>query len=110
MSGANIDPSDNPSRAVNDSDADARLKLTQLKLTEALQRAKFAIAWERAWPHLARFLTVAGLFLVASWAGLWLALPFAARVAGAALFGIAALAVLAPLVRFRWPSREEGLG
>ncbi len=104
MSGANIDPSDNASRAVPDSDAIARLKLT-----EALQRAKFAIAWERAWPHLARFLTVAGLFLVASWAGLWLVLPFAARLAGAALFGLAALAALLPLVRFRWPSREEGL-
>ncbi|MES5481418.1 TIGR02302 family protein [Bradyrhizobium sp. INPA03-11B] len=104
MSGANIDPSDSPSRAVRDSEAIARLKLT-----EALQRAKFAIAWERAWPHLARFLTVAGLFLVASWAGLWLVLPFAARLAGAALFALAALATLLPLVRFRWPSREEGL-
>ncbi|VIO66263.1 hypothetical protein CI1B_13820 [Bradyrhizobium ivorense] len=100
MSGANIDPSD-PSRA---SDAIARLKLTQ-----ALERAKLAIAWERVWPHLARFLTVAGLFLVASWAGLWLVLPFVARVAGTALFAIAALAMLVPMLRFRWPSREEGL-
>ncbi|QIG99604.2 MULTISPECIES: TIGR02302 family protein [unclassified Bradyrhizobium] len=104
MSGANIDPSDNASRAVRDSDAIARLKLT-----EALQRARFAIAWERSWPHLARFLTVVGLFLVASWAGLWLVLPFVARVAGAGLFAIAALAMLLPLLRFRWPSREEGL-
>ncbi|WOH82592.1 TIGR02302 family protein [Bradyrhizobium sp. BEA-2-5] len=103
MSGANIEPSD-PSRAVHDSDAVARLKLT-----EALQQARFAIGWERAWPHLARFLTVAGLFLVASWAGLWLVLPFVARVAGAGLFAIAALVALSPLVRFRWPSREEGL-
>ncbi|MTV17077.1 MULTISPECIES: TIGR02302 family protein [Bradyrhizobium] len=108
MSGANIDPSD-PSGAVRDSDAVARVKLTQQRLTEALQRARFAIAWERAWPHLARLLTVAGLFLVASWAGLWLVLPFVARVAGAGLFAIAALAALSPLVRFRWPSREEGL-
>ncbi len=108
MSGANIEPSD-PSRAVRDSDAVARLKLTQQRLTEALQRARFAIGWERAWPHLARSLTIAGLFLVASWAGLWLVLPFVARVAGAGLFGIAALAALSPLVRFRWPSREEGL-
>ncbi|MEN3351239.1 MAG: hypothetical protein V7632_4874 [Bradyrhizobium sp.] len=100
MSGANIDPSD-PSRA---RDAIARLKLTQ-----ALERAKLAIAWERAWPHLARVLTVVGLFLVASWAGLWLLLPFVARVAGTALFAIAALAALAPMLRFRWPSREEGL-
>nr|QIG99604.1 TIGR02302 family protein [Bradyrhizobium sp. 6(2017)] len=99
-----MDPSDNASRAVRDSDAIARLKLT-----EALQRARFAIAWERSWPHLARFLTVVGLFLVASWAGLWLVLPFVARVAGAGLFAIAALAMLLPLLRFRWPSREEGL-
>ncbi|MFN5121239.1 MAG: TIGR02302 family protein, partial [Bradyrhizobium sp.] len=109
MSGANIDPSANPSSAARDSDASARLKLTQQRLTEALQRAKLAIAWERAWPHLARFLTVVGLFLVASWAGLWLVLPFAARLAGAGLFGLAALATLLPLLRFRWPSREEGL-
>jgi uncharacterized protein (TIGR02302 family) len=109
LSGANIDPSANPSSAARDSDASARLKLTQQRLTEALQRAKLAIAWERAWPHLARFLTVVGLFLVASWAGLWLVLPFAARLAGAGLFGLAALATLLPLLRFRWPSREEGL-
>jgi uncharacterized protein (TIGR02302 family) len=104
LSGANLDPSDNPSRGVTDSDAIARLRLTQ-----ALQRAKLAIAWERVWPNLARFLTVAGLFLVASWAGLWLVLPFVARLAGAALFALAALAALSPMVRFRWPTREEGL-
>ncbi|WP_426439855.1 TIGR02302 family protein [Bradyrhizobium genosp. P] len=104
MNGANLDPSENPSRGVADSDAIARLKLAQ-----ALQRAKLSIAWERAWPHLARFLTVAGLFLVASWAGLWLVLPFAARLAGAALFALAALAALLPMVRFRWPTREEAL-
>ncbi|KJC56472.1 chemotaxis protein [Bradyrhizobium sp. LTSPM299] len=104
MSGANLDPSENPSRGVTDSDAIARLKLTQ-----ALQRAKLSIAWERAWPHLARFLTVAGLFLVASWAGLWQVLPFVVRLAGTALFALAALAALSPLFRFRWPTREEGL-
>ncbi|MFB9268959.1 TIGR02302 family protein [Bradyrhizobium erythrophlei] len=104
MSGANLDPSEKPSRSVRDSDAIARLKLTQ-----ALQRAKSSIAWERAWPHLARFLTVIGLFLAASWAGLWLALPFAARVAGTGLFALAALAALSPMLRFRWPTREEGL-
>ena len=79
------------------------------KLTQALQRARYAIAWERAWPHLARLLTVVGLFLVVSWAGLWLALPFVARAIGLGLFVLLALAALFPLVRFRWPSREEGL-
>ena len=76
MNGANPDPSE-PAR---EPDAVARLQLTQ-----ALQRAKYAIAWERGWPHLARLLTVVGLFLVASWAGLWLALPFVARVVGIGL-------------------------
>jgi uncharacterized protein (TIGR02302 family) len=100
LSGATPDPSE-PAR---DPDAIARLQLTQ-----ALQRAQYAIAWERSWPHLARFLTVVGLFLVASWAGLWLALPFLARAIGFGLFVLAALATLFPLLRFRWPSRQDGL-
>src|ERR1019366_6987198 len=58
---------------------------------------------------LARLLSIAGLFLVVSWAGLWLALPFVARAIGLGLFVLLALGALFPLVRFRWPSREEGL-
>jgi uncharacterized protein (TIGR02302 family) len=100
LSGATSDPSE-PAR---DPDAVSRLQLGQ-----ALQRAKYAIAWERGWPHLARLLTLAGLFLVVSWAGLWLALPFIARAVGLGLFGLGALWALVPLLRFRWPSREEGL-
>ena len=83
--------------------------VSRLQLAQALQRAKYAIAWERGWPHLARFLTVVGLFLVASWAGLWLVLPFIARAIGLGLFVLLALAALFPMLRFRWPSREEGL-
>ena len=100
MSGASPDPSQ-PAR---EPDTVARLHLTQ-----ALQRAQYAIAWERAWPGLARILSVVGLFLVASWAGLWLALPFLARAIGIGLFVLAALAALFPLARFRWPTREEAL-
>ena len=58
---------------------------------------------------IARLLSVIGLFLVVSWAGLWLALPFVARAAGIALFVLLALGALFPLTRFRWPTREEGL-
>jgi hypothetical protein len=101
LSGASHDPSQ-PAR---EPDAAARLQLTQ-----ALQRAQYAIAWERAWPGLARVLSVVGLFLVASWAGLWLALPFAGRAIGIGLFALATLAAFYPFVRFRWPSREEALG
>ncbi len=100
MSGATPDLPE-PAR---DPDAASRLQLTQ-----ALQRAKYAIAWERSWPHLARLLTVVGLFLVVSWAGLWLVLPFIARAIGLGLFVLLALAALFPLLRFRWPSREQAL-
>ena len=100
MSGATPDPSE----ASREADA-----LSRLKLSQALQRARYAIAWERSWPHLARLLTVAGLFLALSWAGLWLAVPFVARAIGLTLFAVLALGALFPLTRFRWPSREEGL-
>jgi uncharacterized protein (TIGR02302 family) len=100
LSGLTPDPID-PAR---DGDALARLKLTQ-----ALDRAKYAIAWERAWPILARLLTVIGLFLVVSWAGLWLALPFLARAVGLILFVLLAVVAAWPLVWFRWPSRAEAL-
>ncbi|MBA2398404.1 MAG: TIGR02302 family protein [Bradyrhizobium sp.] len=83
--------------------------VARLQLTQALQRAQYAIAWERGWPILARLLTVIGLFLVVSWAGLWLALPFLARVVGIVLFVALAGGALFPLLRYRWPSREEGL-
>jgi uncharacterized protein (TIGR02302 family) len=83
---------------------------SRLRITQALRRAEFAIAWERSWPHLARFLTVAGLFLVLSWAGLWLVLPFAVRALGLGVFLILALAALSPLSWFRWPSRQDSLG
>ncbi|HKS19465.1 MAG TPA: TIGR02302 family protein [Bradyrhizobium sp.] len=91
-----------PARAPDD--------IARLKLTQALQRAKYAIAWERTWPHLARLLTIAGLFLVLSWAGLWLALPFLARAIGLGVFALLALGALVPLIRFHWPTREEALG
>jgi uncharacterized protein (TIGR02302 family) len=77
---------------------------------QALSRAKYAIAWERGWPILARLLTVIGLFLVVSWAGLWLSLPVPARIIGILVLVAAAIAVLWPALRFRWPSRAQGLG
>lgn len=96
-------PSDRPEPSPDDH------ALAQLGLARALQRARLAIAWERVWPHLARFLSVAGLFLVASWAGLWLAIPFTARAIGLVLFVLLALAALFPLLKLRWPGRDDGL-
>ena len=100
MSGATPDPLEPP----RESDG-----LARLKLKEALQRARFAIAWERAWPPLARLLTVIGLFLVVSWAGIWLSLPFLARAIGFSLFVLLALAAASPMLRFRWPSKTQAL-
>ena len=71
----------------------------RLKLTKALERAKYAIAWEYAWPGLARLLTVIGLFLVVSWAGLWPALPFIARAIGLGLFAVSLKQQLCQFVR-----------
>lgn len=100
MNGVTPDPSD----PIRNGDA-----LPRLKLAQALDRATYAIAWERAWPSLARVLTVVGLFLVVSWAGLWLALPFIARAIGLVVFAGLAAAALFPLIGFRWPSREQAL-
>ena len=93
-----------PSEPVQGPDAISRLQLKQ-----AVRRAEYAIAWERGWPHLARVLTVGGLFLVVSWGGLWLALPFLARAIGLGVFAVLALAALFPMLWFRWPSRQEAL-
>ncbi|MEO6947072.1 MAG: TIGR02302 family protein [Nitrobacter sp.] len=100
MSGVTPDPS----RQARD-----RRAASGLGLTQALQRARWAIAWERGWPHLARLLSFAGLFLAVSWAGLWLVLPAAGRAVGLVAFALLALAAVVPAIRFRWPSREEGL-
>ena len=101
MTAKTPDPSESPL----DPSQDPRLNLSQ-----ALQRAQTAIAWERLWPHLARILSVVGLFLVASWAGLWLVLPPVGRAIGLCVFALLALAALFPLSKFRWPSREAALG
>src|SRR5262249_39345319 len=64
---------------------------------------------ERGGRILAGLLSVVGRFLVVSWAGLWLSLPFLARAMGILLFIAAAIAAVWPAFRFRWPSREQGL-
>jgi uncharacterized protein (TIGR02302 family) len=101
LSGVPFDPSSQ--------DGDQR-ELAGLELTRALQRARWVIAWERAWPHVARLLCVGGLFLAVSWAGVWLVLPVMGCAVALAAFVLLAIAAMAPAIRFRWPSREEGLG
>jgi uncharacterized protein (TIGR02302 family) len=104
LSAAAPDPSDPLRDAVTPARPAANVVLEQ-----AVKRATWALAWERGWPHAARVLCVVGLFLAASWAGLWLALPFVARIVGLGLFAVLGLAALVPLIRFRWPRRDEAL-
>jgi uncharacterized protein (TIGR02302 family) len=73
------------------------------------QRASLALLWERIWPPIVWALAIAAIFLAASWFGLWLDLPRAARVVGLALFAAALLAVLYPLALLRSPRRAQTL-
>jgi uncharacterized protein (TIGR02302 family) len=82
---------------------------TQILLEHAVSRARLTILWERLWPVLAGLATVLGVFLAASWAGLWLWLPPIGRAAGLVLFALALAVAAIPLVRLRWPTGVEGL-
>ena len=78
-------------------------------LSRGLFRARAAILWERLWPALASMATALGLFLALSWLGLWLWLPPIGRAIGVGLFFILAVAATLPLLKVRWPSRNDGL-
>ena len=78
-------------------------------LLRGITRARWSILWERAWPPLAAFLTVCGLFFALSWLGLWLWLPPLARAAGVLVFALLALAALSPFAIIRMPSVADGL-
>ena len=78
-------------------------------LQAALRRARWAILWERLWPALATLATAVGLFLAASWLGLWLWLPPLLRAAALIVIGAAVLAALIPFGLLRIPGAAEGL-
>jgi uncharacterized protein (TIGR02302 family) len=78
-------------------------------LARALERARWTILWERLWPALASLATVIGLFLAASWLGLWLWLPATGRAIGLGVFFLLAAAAFAQFLMLRLPSRTDGL-
>ncbi|HSI41430.1 MAG TPA: TIGR02302 family protein [Xanthobacteraceae bacterium] len=80
------------------------------QLSVAVRRARGAIMWERTWPALAAVGTAAGIFLIASWAGLWLVLPPIGRLIGVGLTGALLVVALLPALRIRSASRLEALG
>jgi len=79
--------------------------LTGLGRTRAATRA--AVVIERLWPLVLPLLIVVALFLSLSWFGIFRLLPDWARIGLAGLFGLALLASLFPLTRFRRPSAAE---
>jgi uncharacterized protein (TIGR02302 family) len=79
--------------------------LERLARTRLATRA--SIVAERLWPLVLPFLIVAGLFLAVSWFGLFRLAPEGLRMAGIALFGLAALCALYPLRHFRLPADRE---
>lgn len=81
----------------------------QTLLTRAVQRAWWALLWERLWPRLSLVGAGISLFLILSWAGLWLALPPLWRAVAVCLLGLLVLACLIPFLRFLLPSRSESL-
>ncbi|QRE72484.1 TIGR02302 family protein [Methylobacterium aquaticum] len=78
-------------------------------LDRLVVRAGRVTLWEQAWPILWRGLAVLLVFLAVSWLGLWLDAGPAWRMAGVALFGLALLAALLPLVRLRRIARNQAL-
>lgn len=78
-----------------------------LKIGRTRFSAGLAMLAERGWPLVLPLLLVAGLFLAASWFGLFRLFPDGARIAAVIAFGLAALAALYPLHAFRWPSATE---
>lgn len=78
-------------------------------LDRAVLRAQRVILWERIWPAAVTFAVAASLFLIASWAGVWLVLPPIGRIIGVLLFAAFALGALWPAVHLRWPTRSEAL-
>jgi uncharacterized protein (TIGR02302 family) len=78
-------------------------------LRSALLRAQRAMLWERVWPLLAGAGVGLGLFLIVSWAGLWLTLPPIGRIIGVTLFALIAAACLWPTLRLRVPRARDAL-
>jgi uncharacterized protein (TIGR02302 family) len=78
-------------------------------LTRAVNRAYWALLWERLWPALAAPATAIGLFLAVSWLGVWLWVPPVARAIGLCAFALLVVAALLPLIRLHLPTRDEAL-
>ena len=80
------------------------------RLERLVGAARLAHLWERLWRALVPALVVVGLFLCASWLGLWMDLPRGGRLLGVVAFGILLLGSLVGLRHLRPLSRADALG
>ncbi len=82
-------------------------------LAERLDRlvayARAALLWEKLWRAIVPPLLIVGLFLAASFAGLWLEVGGLWRMIGVILFAAAFIASLFPFSALARPSRQEAL-
>lgn len=85
------------------------LRATEERMGAALRRARGVLLWERVWPAIVAFAAALGVFLIASWLGLWLALPPLGRIIGLGLFAALFALALVPAFRIRPPSAGEAL-
>jgi uncharacterized protein (TIGR02302 family) len=79
------------------------------RLEGMLRRSALAIVAERAWRAGLALATIILFFLAFSWLGVWGVAPLEARIVGVALFGFAALYVVAREVARGWPHRAVAL-
>ncbi len=89
----------------NEHNPDRRLDVLQ----SAINRARFAIGWERLWPAIVPLLSVVGLYVVLSWLGFWRLGGDWLRLAALAVLGLALLWSLFQLARLRFPGRLEAM-
>ncbi|WP_029351863.1 TIGR02302 family protein [Bosea sp. 117] len=88
----------------------AEQTLVERTLAGALQRARGAILWERAWPAIVAALLAVGVFLILSWAGLWLVVPPVWRMIGVAFCALLLVWALIPALKVRLATPTEALG
>ncbi|MFZ4533220.1 MAG: DUF4175 family protein, partial [Alsobacter sp.] len=93
--------------AGNLEDRAARIATRVAKLA---RQARLVLAWEALWPVLASALAIAGVFVAASWFGVWGWLPLWARPVGVGLTALALLACVVVAIRLPRPDWRAALG
>ncbi|KAB2939407.1 MAG: TIGR02302 family protein [Hyphomicrobium sp.] len=79
------------------------------KFARKVRASRWALLFERLWPRMWLILGLAGLFLLASLAGLWPLLPDPAHYVVLAAFAVAGIAALLYAVRVPFPTHEEAV-